>query len=158
MERRIACLEDERAVVRTLHAYGHAIDAGDEDGWVGCFTAEGVFAAWVEAPDRPWFRVAGRAELEAFIVAHTRPPDPAHKHLVVEPLIELDGDAASCVSYFAVLMEHAGKPVLRVFGRYHDRLARGGDGRWRFAERVAEIQSMKPDLPALAWGRGASAG
>jgi ketosteroid isomerase-like protein len=155
LERRLARLEDDRAILRTLHAYGHAIDAGDEAGWVACFAEDGVFAAWVERPEEPWFRVAGRAGLEAFIAAHTRPPDPAHKHLVIEPLISVEGDAATCVSYFAVLMEHGGEPLLRVFGRYHDRLVRGEDG-WRFRERVAEIQSMKPGLPALAWGRNAS--
>lgn len=147
MERRLALLEDERAILRTLHAYGHTIDSGDEAGWVGCFTEDGVFAA------TDWFRVSGREELKAFIAEHTRPPDPAHKHLVIEPLIALDGDRATCVSYFAVLMHHDGEPVLRVFGRYHDRLRRE-DGGWRFEERLAEIQSMKPGLPALAWGRG----
>jgi hypothetical protein len=157
IEARLGVLEDERAILRTLHAYGHAIDSGDEAGWVRCFTADGVFGAWVERPDEPWFRVAGRPELEAFIAEHTRPPDPAHKHLVIEPLIALEGDGATCVSYFAVLMHHGGEPVLRVFGRYHDRLAREGDGAWRFRERIAEIQSMKPGLPALAWGRGRAA-
>jgi hypothetical protein len=156
LEQRLSALEAERAILRTLHTYGHTIDSGDEAGWLGCFTDDGVFAAWIERPEEPWFRVAGRAELAAFIAEHTRPPDPAHKHLVIEPLVQLAGAAATCVSYFAVLMHHGGEPVLRVFGRYHDRLARGDDGLWRFSERVAEIQSMKPGLPALAWGRSAS--
>src|SRR3954471_21604999 len=98
LEHRLARLEDERAVLRRLYAYGHAIDSGDEAGWVSCFTEDGVFAARMET--RNWFRFSGRAELEAFIAAHTRPPDPAHKHLVFQPLIELDGDAATCLSYF----------------------------------------------------------
>jgi hypothetical protein len=154
LEARLAHLEDERAILRRLHAYGHAIDTGDEAGWVACFTEGGVFAASVE--EQTWFRVAGRAELEQFIAAHTRPPDPPHKHLLIEPLIQLTGDGATCVSYFAVLMEHSGEPVLRVFGRYCDRLARGEDGVWRFDERVAQIEAMKPGLPPLAWGRSAS--
>ena len=151
IEARLALLEDERAIARTLHTYGHTIDSGDEPGWLECFTADGVFAAWVESPDEPWFRVAGRDDLAAFIAEHTRPPDPAHKHLVIEPLIDVA--AGTCVSYFAVLMHYGGEPILRVFGRYHDRLERGEDGRWRFRERVAEIQSMKPGVPAFAWGR-----
>jgi hypothetical protein len=154
LEERLAALEAERAILRTLYAYGHSIDAGDEARWVDCFTADGFFAAWVTSPDDPWFRVAGRAELEAFIAEHTRPPDPAHKHLVIEPLIDVDGSNATCISYFAVLMHHDDAPLLRVFGRYHDQLAAEEDGRWRFRERVAEIQSMRPGLPALAWGRG----
>jgi hypothetical protein len=50
-------------------------------------------------------------------------------------------------------MHHDDAPLLRVFGRYHDTLTIE-DGRWRFRERVAEIQSMRPGLPGLAWGRG----
>jgi len=73
---------------------------------------------------------------------------------VIEPLIDVDGSNAICISYFAVLMHHDDAPLLRVFGRYHDQLAAEEDGRWRFRERVAEIQSMRPGLPALAWGRG----
>jgi hypothetical protein len=53
-------------------------------------------------------------------------------------------------------MHHGGEPILRVFGRYHDKLARADDGRWRFRERIAEIDSFKPGLPAFAWGRSAS--
>lgn len=156
IEARLALLEDERSILRTLHTYGHTIDSGDEASWLDCFTYDGVFGAWIERPEEPWFRVAGRAELAAFIAEHTRPPDPAHKHLLIEPLIAVDGSVATCVAYFAVLMHHGGEPILRVFGRYHDRLARGDDGSWRFSERIAEIQSMKPGLPAFAWGRDAS--
>ena len=72
---------------------------------------------------------------------------------MIEPLLDVDGSHATCVSYFAVLMHHDDAPLLRVFGRYHDRL-RIEDGRRRFRERVAEIQSMRSGLPALAWGRG----
>jgi hypothetical protein len=40
-----------------------------------------------------------------------------------------------------------------VFGRYEDRLRRGRDGRWRFAERLSFIDSVTPGLPPLAGGR-----
>ena len=104
IETRLALLEDERAILRTLHTYGHTIDSGDEAGWLDCFTADGVFGAWITSPEEPWFRVAGRDELAAFISEHTRPPDPAHKHLLIEPLIDVA--AGTCVSYFAVLMHY----------------------------------------------------
>jgi SnoaL-like domain len=150
---RIAALEAERDILRTMYRYGHAIDRGDEGGWLDCFTEDGVFAASSERPHYPPFRLEGRAALEDFIERHTRPPGLWHKHLLIEPLIELDGAEATARSYFVVLVEHEGRPVVRVFGRYADRLRRGADGRWRFAERLATIDSVMPGLPPLAGGR-----
>jgi ketosteroid isomerase-like protein len=130
VEARLELLEAERAITRTLHRYAHSIDYGDEEAWVDCFTEDGVF-----------------------IARHTRAPELWHKHLLVEPAIDVEGDTASCVSYLAVVMEHDDMPVLRVFGRYRDRLERGDDGRWRFRERIAEIESMRADLPPFVDGR-----
>ena len=73
-------------------------------------------------------------------------------------MIDVDGDKATCVSYLVVVMEHEDVPVLRVFGRYRDRLVRGDDGRWRFRERIAEIESMHAGLPPFVGGRPASVG
>ena len=60
---------------------------------------------------------------------------------------------ATARSYFVVLVEHEDRPTVRVFGRYDDRLRREADGRWRFAERLATIDSVAPGLPPLAGGR-----
>jgi 3-phenylpropionate/cinnamic acid dioxygenase small subunit len=150
---RVAALEAERDILRTMYRYGHTIDVGDEDGWLECFAEEGVFAARSERPQYPPFHIEGRAALRDFIQKHTRPPGLWHKHLLVEPLIEVDGDHATARSYFVVLVEHEGRPTVRVFGRYADRLSRAADGRWRFAERLAMIDSVMPGLPPLAGGR-----
>ncbi len=151
---RVAALEAERDVLRNMYRYGHTIDLGDEDGWVDCFTEDGVFAARSDRPQYPPFRVEGRAGIRDFIEHHTRPPGLWHKHLLIEPLIEVDGDRATARSYFVVLVEHDGRPTVRVFGRYDDLLRREADDRWRFAERLATIDSVTPGLPPLAWGRG----
>lgn len=150
---RVAALEAERDILRTMYRYGHTIDVGDEDGWIDCFTEDGVFAANSERPQYPPFHTEGRDALRDFIQHHTRPPGLWHKHLVIEPLIEIDGDQATARSYFVVLVEHEGRPTVRVFGRYADRLRREPDGRWRFAERLATIDSVAPGLPPLAGGR-----
>jgi ketosteroid isomerase-like protein len=153
LEARLARLEDERAIVRTLHAYGQSIDYGDEETWVDCFTEDGVFDVRGRQPHQPTRLISGREELRRFIAGHTRAPELWHKHLLVEPLISLDGDTATCVSYLVVLMQHENLPVVRVFGRYRDRLVKEADGRWRFRERIAEIESMRPDLPPFVDGR-----
>jgi hypothetical protein len=153
LERRLALLEDERGVLRNLHTYGQSIDYGREADWVECFTEDGVFDVRNRGETAPSVKISGRDELTRFISRHTRPPELWHKHMLVEPLIDVDGDSARCSSYFFVLMEHEDRPVVRVFGRYLDRLERGADGRWRFAERIADVESRWASLPPFIDGR-----
>jgi ketosteroid isomerase-like protein len=146
-------LEDERAITHTLVAYGHAIDYGDEEAWVRCFADDGIFDIRGRESGHPHGRIVGRQELRRFIVRHTRAPERWHKHLLIDPMITIDGTTAHCISYYAVLMEHDGAPIVRVFGRYRDRLTKEEDGAWRFAERVAQVESMRPGLPPFIDGR-----
>lgn len=154
---RVAALEAERGVARTLHAYGHAIDAGDEAAWVDCFTVDGRFSASGRNPARTGFDVRGRDALAGFVARHTRRPDVVHQHLVVAPAIALDGDVARCRSNFLVLMRHERVPRIRAFGRYADELARGDDGTWRLRHRHASIDGADAALPVIAFAREAGA-
>jgi hypothetical protein len=149
---RLTALEDQRDVLANLHRYGQTIDAGDEAGWVDCFTEDGNFTAKGRRATHTGLDVTGRAELQAFIAEHSRRPYAFHLHCIVEPIIAVDGDEATADSYLFVLMEHEGAPVLRVFGRYHDDLVRCSDGRWRFRRRAARIDSQVAGLPPLAGG------
>ena len=153
IEARLALLEAEQAVLKNLYRYGHAIDYGDEEGWVDCFTEDGVFDVRARLSHQPNRVISGREELRAFIARHTRAPELWHKHLLIEPLIEIDGDTATVRSYLAVVMEHDDEPIVRVFGRYRDMLVRCPDGRWRFRERIAEVESMRKGLPLFVDGR-----
>jgi hypothetical protein len=56
----------------------------------------------------------------------------------------VDGDRCVVHSYFMVLTAHPTGSFVRVFGRYRDRLVRCPDGRWRFEERVCEIDGSHP--------------
>lgn len=38
IEVRLRRLEDEKAILETLHAYGHHLDYGLEDAWIDCWT------------------------------------------------------------------------------------------------------------------------
>ena len=148
---RVARLEDEAAVVRTLHRYGHAIDAGDEAAWVDVFTAAGEFR--VRGPEGSGYTIRGRDELAAFAARHSRRPEAFHEHVVVQPVVDVDGDRASCVSRFLVIVMDGERPVVRVFGTYVDTLERGADGVWRFAVREPQIDAAAPGLPPLAFAR-----
>jgi hypothetical protein len=137
---RLQVLEDERGVRATLYRYGHALDYGAEADWVDCFAA----AAHYEVREPGAGRVRtydGQDELAAFAAAHTRAPERFHKHVVVDPVIAVDGDRATSVSYFMRLDDVDGERVVYAFGRYRDELVRGADGRWRFAVRIAEVES-----------------
>jgi 3-phenylpropionate/cinnamic acid dioxygenase small subunit len=154
LEARLAVLEAERGVLQTLYRYGHSIDYGDEESWVDCFTEDGVFEIRSRVEHQPSRLISGREALRTFISRHTRAPELWHKHMLVEPQIEIEsGDAARCSSYLFVLMEHEERPVVRVFGRYLDRLEKGSDGRWRFKHRLAEIEGFQPGLPPFVDGR-----
>jgi hypothetical protein len=164
---RIRALEAERAILATLYRYGHTIGVGDEDGWLDCFAPDGVFDVRrrvvaspadpsgnfanhphpdVRGGTRPSVRYDGRDGLRRFIAQHPRPPQRYHKHIVVDPVIAVTGTVATVESFFLrVDAGPDGVPHVTAFGRYHDRMVEGPDGRWRFAERIAEVESRGPD-------------
>jgi ketosteroid isomerase-like protein len=148
---RLGALEDERAIRATLYRYGHALDYGAEADWVNCFTEDALYEVRYRVDGGAGTgRVdqhRGHQQLAAFAAGHSRPPQRWHKHVLIEPIIELDGDRATVTSYFLRIDEHEGERVIYAFGRYLDMLMRTPDGRWRFATRVAEVESRSA-LPA----------
>jgi ketosteroid isomerase-like protein len=143
----------EAGITRTLHRYGHAIDAGDEATWVDLFTADGEFQ--VRGRDSGSYTISGREELAAFAARHSRRPEAFHQHVVTQPVIDVDGDRATCISRFFVIVMDGERPVVRTFGTYHDELVRE-DGQWRFKVRRPEIDAAAPGLPPLANARGSA--
>lgn len=142
----VRALEDERGILKTLYQYGHAIDYGDHEEWVDCFTEDAVYNVCRgeqtgRASDS--FCCEGRAELAAFVSRRSRPPKAWYKHLLFEPLITIEGRCATAVSYFAIFDHASSGPYLRGFGRYRDRLVYCSDGEWRFKERTAEFESSR---------------
>src|ERR1700722_15704997 len=86
-------IADERAILRVLYTYCHAIDYGEEARWLALFTTDGIFH--VDMPrGLPPIHCAGQKELAAFIRAHPRAPAALHKHLLLNPLIEVEGPGA----------------------------------------------------------------
>ena len=142
---RLQVLEDERAILQTLYQYGHAMDYGPDADFVDCFTDDGVWEIRMRRIPDGAFTCTGRAEITASLEMQTSVRAPAlyAKHLLIEPRIVLDGDAASVDSYFLRIEPRDDGPTQIVAsGRYLDRLVRGDDGRWRFTHRIAEIDDM----------------
>lgn len=136
---RLESLEAERDILRRLHAYGPALDYGQEAAFVECFVKDGVFAL----TGHPFHtRFEGSEQLAAFAAQHTRAPGHVHKHCVFDSVINVRGSRATSVSYFTRLDLEPDGPVVHAFGRYHDRLAKGRDGIWRFVQRTCEIEAF----------------
>jgi ketosteroid isomerase-like protein len=134
---RVQVLEDEREILRTMYAYAHSIDYGDEALFVDCWADEAQLE-W------PWKDpIVGKEALTQTFRQHTHAPDVYHKHLMVEPRIDLHGDEADVVSLYSRFdRDERNEPYVRSFGRYIDRLKRCPDGRWRFTARRAENEAV----------------
>jgi 3-phenylpropionate/cinnamic acid dioxygenase small subunit len=131
----VAELADKLAVTELLYRYAELIDAGDFDG-VGTLLGRGNFMG-----------VSG-AERIAKLFATTTRRFPEHgntprtRHLVLNPIVDVDGDAAAARSTFCVVQQTetvALQPI--VVGRYADTFARSSHG-WHFTERTVDIQMM----------------
>jgi hypothetical protein len=141
---RLRILEDERAILETLHRYGHAMDYGPDTEFVSCFVVNGCWIVRMRR-SRAGFTCRGHDEIAASLVSQmsVRVPALYAKHIVVDPRITLDGDNANVVSYFLrVEPRNDGPTRIVASGRYLDRMVRSHDGCWRFEERIAEIDDM----------------
>src|SRR5262249_16887558 len=128
LERRVRILEDERDVLRTLYAYGYAIDYGYEEEFLDCWTDDAVLH-WGKTGERelaqfPVRRIEGRAAILEAFRAHTHAPELFHKHVLLQPRIWIEGDRARVECSFERVDESPDGPVIRSFGVYHDELTR----------------------------------
>ena len=139
--KRLELLEDEREILKTLYRYGHYIDYGLEQEWVGLFTEDGIYEIRLRQSGSV-IRKEGSQALAQFIAEHTSAPAKYHKHLLVEPLITLEGkNQATVESYFLRVDEGEGKLYILAFGRYKDRLVKH-NSRWLFKERICEVEAL----------------
>lgn len=125
----------EREVENLLYMYAERIDDGDYAGIAELFSRGRIVA------EDGTLLAAGAEEVKAMYDASTRiypeTGTPLSKHVVTNPIVEVDEDAgtAVCRSYYTVLQRTdalALQPIIT--GRYHDTFAKHPDG-WFFAER-----------------------
>jgi ketosteroid isomerase-like protein len=150
IEARVRRLEDERDIVRTLYRYAAGLDYGPESDFLDVFTESG---RWMRVAGRhPERRFEGHSGLSKMFQHHTHAPDYFHKHVIVDPQVDVNGDTATAVSYLLFVCEHPDGPYIRGFSRCSDRLVRCPDGRWRIEERRAELEAWaERDFPPALW-------
>jgi hypothetical protein len=139
MEAELRLLLEERAIMRTLNTYSHAMDYGREQDWVHVFTDDGVFDVVSMPGAKPIHREDGAGDLAAYVAQYPKPPN-ARKHIVVSPIIEIDGDTATVDSYWLFFGRNVDGTSIQGYGRYHDQMVKV-DGEWRIKERYAETEA-----------------
>ncbi len=125
----MADLAADRDAIRDLLArYTYHGDRGRLADMTACFAEDGVLEYLGKAPRGP-------AAIAAALAAGTRDPRLTFvRHHITNPLIAVDGDAATARSYFTVVSNFGPDHS----GTYDDRLARTPAG-WRFVHRQVRI-------------------
>lgn len=126
---------DKLEITELLYRYAELIDAGDFDG-VGALLGRGGFMG-----------VTGATAIAKLFATTTRRfPEhgntPRTRHLVQNPIVDVDGDTAAARSTFCVIQQTDSvslQPI--VVGRYFDTFARDESG-WHFTERKVDIQML----------------
>jgi 3-phenylpropionate/cinnamic acid dioxygenase small subunit len=143
LSQRLTRLEDEAVICSTLYAYGTALDYGDRDQFLGCFTADASYHVDMRIRGSGILEYHGHDELAAYFDGHTHAPSAWHKHITTNPAIVVAGDAASAASYFVRVDagDDAGPATVVASGRYLDRLVRQA-ATWRILERRCLVENL----------------
>ncbi len=148
---RLKTLEDRAAILDTLHNYGHALDYGDVGKLMDCFTQDTVRE--IHRPDGTVNRWEGAAGTREFATTHSHAPAKYHKHLVLNAVVDINGDTAEVSSYMFRFDAGKGeKSHVWGMGRYLDTMRRDADGRWRILQRITWIEDDWPGRSRPATG------
>lgn len=124
-------VEDRLAIHDLFVRYATALDEGEVETVVGCFTAD----AALESPAIGV--IAGTGAIRAFAgrFAAQRAAGTQFRHMITNLAAEIDGDRARATAYLLVLISKEGRHRSLPPGRYECELVKQG-GAWRFSRRV----------------------
>jgi uncharacterized protein (TIGR02246 family) len=141
---RLRRLEDLVAINQVFVDYIHALDWKDPEEYAAQFTDDGEV---ILGP----IRAKGHTEIKQALVTMVAPESSNGFHIVSNPRIAVDGDAATAeVMWTFIGRDGAGQPVVNLLGRHVDKLVRQ-DGRWLIQQRKGRL-----DIPASVGQIGAS--
>ncbi|OBF97027.1 hypothetical protein A5790_00400 [Mycobacterium sp. 852002-51152_SCH6134967] len=129
LERRLARLEDERAIERLIASYGPLVDAGEADATADLWADEGTY-------DVEGWHMAGRGEVAAMVRsdAHQGLIRRGCCHFLGPAVVTVDGDDAVAVCESLLVTRHDDGFAVSRAGANHFRLHRS-DGRWAIVAR-----------------------
>lgn len=136
-------IEDWIAVNALFIRYATALDHGDVETIVDCFTEDGV----VDSPVMGSF--SGRAAIRDFAERNARLHHSGvqMRHVISNVQMDVEGDRASASSYLLNYLTKDGTCELLSPGEYKCRLVKEA-GTWRFQYRLVEL-----DKPVVIEGR-----
>ena len=132
-------VEDRLALQDLIAAYSWALDTGDSEGLVACFTEDARMVEEVfEDPDI-WEGHEGIRGLARHYF--NAPGFPGRQHHVTQVQYFPQGDGTVRTRGFAFVTECADEPpyLLRFAGWYEDHAIKGTDGGWRFRTRTVRL-------------------
>lgn len=133
LTRRVQRLEDQDTIWRLFMTYKEHLDQRDFEAYASLFTDDAI---WIGNLGKSIGPTQIAAMLEQTLEVFPSDRERAH-HLVLNPVIDVDGDTATARSSWAfVTRSETDAPVFLMLGTYYDELRRTQDG-WRFSKRVA---------------------
>ncbi len=132
-------IEDRLALEDLIAAYSWALDTGDVEGLLACFTEDARMVEEVfEEPDI-WVGHEGIRGLARHYF--NAPGFPGRQHHVTQVQFRPGEPGTVAMRAFAFVTECKGEPpyLLRFTGWYDDVAAKGDDGRWRFRSRTVRL-------------------
>jgi uncharacterized protein (TIGR02246 family) len=123
-------LEDRAAIHDLFTRYCCALDHGEVETVVACFTADAMLKS-------PVIDIEGSDEIRAFAgrFAVQRAVGTQFRHMVTNIAVTIDGDHATATAYLLVLISQDGSHRTLPPGRYECDLVKE-HGVWRFARRT----------------------
>ena len=125
-------LEERLAIEDLFVRYTTALDRGDVETLVDCFTPDGALDSPAVGSH------AGHAAIRAFAerFAEFNRRGSQLRHVISNLAVDLDGDRARATCYLLNILTRDGESRLLAPGRYECDLVKSADGRWRFQRRV----------------------
>ncbi len=139
---------DITSIKQTLAAYCHRVDRGTPGEVAALFAENAVLRPFFDGR----YECRGRPAVEAWYAyyeEHFKSGVRHLKHMIMSPMIEVDGTRASSVSYLlASAVSKATDEGFFVTGTYTDELVRSG-GKWLFQVRQIDVEFMTPPMKAV---------
>jgi hypothetical protein len=139
LERRVLELEDQVAILRLINRWGPAVDTGSSEAAGALFDTHGVLESDLSRLEGPeGVRAMVQSEGQQSLIRR------GCAHVQTAPVIAVDGDEATAISYSQVYL-HAndGHVVWRVSANQWE-LRRTADG-WRVTRRLNRVIDGSPE-------------
>lgn len=124
-------LEDRAAIHDLFTLYCCALDNGEIESVVGCFTVDARLKS-------PVIDISGHDEIRAFAgrFAAQRAAGTQFRHMVSNIAVTFNGNRAAATAYLLVLISKDGSHHTLPPGRYECELIKEDSGQWRFSRRT----------------------